>query len=266
MKKVLISLLFSTPAFALEPLVDSELSRIDGQSGITIETELMGQSTIGQIAYTDNDGDGLNHENSAGIYLSDISMDSTSMTMKIDVTSDGALNISITDITQGDIWIRDIAMGDAETSFGAVGLTDFVYDENGSYNIRFSPFDTGDGLNRAAIIFNLNMASSSFTTTFIDEAKFNSETGIAESGNTISYRTQFENFRAEDTAIYADDSVSDDGSEWLRMDIGSITGSAELQNISFGSIGNANAAQVLGTAGFSGINIENSSFIAISAH
>lgn len=259
-------MLFSAPILALEPLVDSELSRIDGQSGITIETELMGQSTIGEIAYTDHDGDGLNHADSAGIYLSDISMDATSMTMDIDVTSDGALNIKISDITQGDIWVRNIAMGDTETSFGAIGLTDFVYDKDGSYNIRLSPFDSGDGLNRAALIFNFNMANSSFTTTFIDEAKFNSTTGLAESGNTIFYKTQFNNFNAEDTSIYADDSVSDDSSEWLRMDIGSITGSVELQNISFGSIGSSTAPEVLGTAGFSGINIDNSSFIAISAH
>ncbi len=269
MKKILLSLLISNSAFALEPMFDEELSLVDGQSGITVETELMGTSTIGEIAYTDSDGNGTTHTDSAGIYLSDISLGQGSMKMEVDVTSEGALQVNISDIKQGDFWIRNIAMGDTDTTFGAIGITNFNYDTNGSYNVQFAPIDPdGDGIKQAGIVLNLNMANSSFDFTFIEEGKFD-VAGIATAGNTISYTTQFTDFVATDTTIYADDSVSSDGSEWIRVDLGSITGAAELQNISFGSIGAGGAivgAESIGTAGFSGISIENSSFIAISAH
>ena len=92
---------------------------------------------------------------------------------------------------------------------------------------------------------------------------------------TVSFTTQFDNFLATGTSIYADSSVSDDANEWIRVDLGSITGSAEFQNISFGTVdavGSTSSsvaitgAQSIGTAGFSNVSIENSSFIAISAH
>jgi len=269
MKKILLSLLISNSAFALEPMIDEELSLVEGQSGITVETELMGESTIGEVAYTDSDGNGTTHTNSAGIYLSDISIGQGSMKMEVDVTSDGTLQINISDIVQGDLWIRNIAMGDTDTTFGAVGITNFNYDPTGSYNVKFASIDPDlDGINEAGIILNLNMANSSFDFTFIEEGEFDAS-GVALKGNTISYTTQFTDFVATDTTIYADDRITPDGREWIRTDLGSITGSAELQNISFGSIGAGGAivgAETIGTAGFSGISIENSSFIAISAH
>jgi hypothetical protein len=267
MKKIILSLLISNSALALEPMFDEELGMVEGQSGITIETELMGESTIGEIAYTDSDGNGDNHTDSAGIYLSDISYSHGSAKLDIDVTAEGTLEIKISDIIQGDLWVRDISIGDANTSFGAVGFTNFKYDPLGSYNIKFATLDFG-GVKEAGIVLNLNMASSSFDYTFIEEAKFDSS-GMAIEGNTITYTTQFDNFVATNTTIYADDSITADGREWLRLDLGSIAGSAELQNISFGSIGAGGTvvgAESIGTAGFSGISIENSSFIAISAH
>lgn len=269
MKKIILSLLVSHSAFALEPMFDEELSLVDGQSGITIESELMGESTIGQISYTDSDGNGTTHTDSAGIYLSDISFGQSSMKMEVDVEADGTLGIKISDISQGDLWIRNIAMGDANTTFGAIGLTNFNYDPLGSYHVKFASIDPDlDGSYQAGIVLNLNMANSSFDFTFIEEAEFDAS-GMAIKGNTISYTTQFDNFIATDTTIYADDSITADGREWIRTDLGSITGAAELQNISFGSIGAGGAivgAESIGTAGFSGISIENSSFIAISAH
>lgn len=52
------------------------------------------------------------------------------------------------------------------------------------------------------------------------------------------------------------------------MDLGSITGSTRLEDISFSSVTDGVVAvpQILGSAGFSGINIEDTSFIAISGH
>ena len=269
MQKILLSLVISNSAFALEPMFDKELGEVDGQSGITIETELMGESTIGAIAYTDSDGNGGSHKNSAGIYLSDISIGQGSMKMEVDVTQNGNLELNISDIVQGDFWIRNIAMGDTDTTFGAIGITNFNYDSLGFYNVKFASIDPDlDGVTQAGIVLNLNMANSSFDFTFIEEGVFDAS-GRAISGNTISYTTQFDNFIATDTTIYADDSITADGREWIRTDLGSITGAAELQNISFGSIGAGGVivgAESIGTAGFSGISIENSSFIAISAH
>ncbi|MFT4764975.1 MAG: hypothetical protein ACI9OH_002081 [Oleispira sp.] len=269
MKKIILSLLISNSAFALQPMVDEELGAVDGQSGITIETELMGDTTIGSLQYIDSDGNGTTHTNSAGIFLSDISIGAGSMKMEADVTAEGTFEIKMSDIIQGDLWIRKIAIGDVDTSFGAIGITNFNYDPMGSYKVKFASIDPDlDGIMEAGIILNLDMANSSFDFTFIEEAEFDLS-GTAIAGNTISYTTQFDNFTATDTTIYADDSITSDGREWIRMDLGSITGSAELQNISFGSIGAGGAivgAESIGTAGFSGIDIQDTSFIAISAH
>ena len=128
MKKIILALFLSQSSFALEPLFDHELSNVEGQSGITIETEMMGTSTIGEIAYVDNDGNGTTHKDSAGIYLSDISFGPSSMTMEVDVTDDGTLNINVSDIVQGDFWVRDLAMGAKNSGFGAFGVTNFNYD------------------------------------------------------------------------------------------------------------------------------------------
>lgn len=269
-KKIVLCLLFSSSAFAMQSIDDAGLSSINGQAGITIETQLHDTTTIGSVSYTDGDGDGQGHTDSAGIYLSDISIDASSAKSKIDVFADGTLNIKISDIVQGDLWVRNIAIGDTRTSFGAVGVTNFNYDAAGSYNLKFASIDpNASGVSQAAMIFDFNMASSSFDFTFVDEAEF-SLIGDREliNGNTISYTTQFSDFRAEATTVYADNSLSSDGRDWIRMDLGSITGSARLEDISFGNVtaGVASTPSVLGSAGFSGIDIDDSSFIALSGH
>jgi hypothetical protein len=262
--KLIVGLIISTPVFALQPIADKELGFIEGQSGITVEIQQHGDSSIGSIAYTDGDGDGVAHTDAAGIYLSDITIGQSSMKVEMDILEEGTLNIKISDINQGDLWVRNLAMGDEDTSFGAFGITNFDYDKNGSYNIQFATIDPrNDGNTRAGIVLDFDMASSSYDFIFIDEAKFDDTDGTPIAGNTIAYHTQFSVFKAEKTKVYADDIVGD-GNEWVRVDLGSISGAAELQNISFGSIGGA--SEILGTAGFTGIDIQNSSFIAISAH
>ncbi|MEH6449213.1 MAG: DUF6160 family protein [Oleispira sp.] len=271
MEKIVLCLLCSSPSFALQSIDDAELGNIDGRAGITIETQLHDTTTIGAISYTDGDGDGLGHTNSAGIYLSDISIGASSAKSKVDVFSDGVLNIEISDIFQGDIWVRNIAMGDTETSFGAVGITNFNYDAAGTYNLKFAAIEDprGSGVDIAAIIVDFNMASSSFDFTFVDEAEF-SLIGDRQliNGNTISYTTQFSDFKAASTTVYADGSLSADGRDWIRMDLGSVSGSARLENISFSSVtaGVAADPDVLGSSGFSNISIDNTSFLALSGH
>jgi len=269
-KTIVLCLLFSTPALALQSINDEELSKIDGKAGITIESQLHDTSTIGEISYTDSDGDGDGHTDSAGIYLSDISIGASSAKTKIDVLSDGTLNIEISDIVQGDIWVRNIAMGDPDTSFGAVGITNFDYDEAGSYNIQFGIVDPdGDGINQAAIILDFNMASSSYDFTFIDEADF-SLVGAHEltNGHSFSYATQFSDFRAEATTVYADDSLSSDGRDWIKLVLGDITGSVRFDGIAFNSMVNgvAGTSEVLGSAGLSNIKVDPTGFLALSSH
>lgn len=268
-KKIVLSLLISAPAFAMQSIDDSELSNIEGRAGITIETQLHDTTTIGAISYTDGDGDGQVHTNSASVYLSDISIAASSAKSKVDVFEDGTLNIEISEIFQGDLWVRDIAMGDENSSIGAIGITNFNYDAAGTYNLRFAAINKGVGVDVAAIIFDFNMASSSFDFTFVDEAEFFA-TGERElkNGFTVSYTTQFSNFRAEATTVYADNTISSDGRDWVRMDLGSIAGAARLEGISFGRVkeGVASTTGVLGSAGFSGIDIDDTSFIALSGH
>ena len=156
--KVVLCLSFSSSVVALQSIDDAELSLIDGRAGITIESQLHDTSTIGAISYTDADGDGKGHTDSAGIYLSGISIGASSVKSKIDVLEDGTLNINISDIVQGDVWVRNIAMGDTETSFGAIGVTNFNFDSAGSYNVKFASVDlNASGVNQAAIIFDFNI-------------------------------------------------------------------------------------------------------------
>jgi hypothetical protein len=254
----------------MQSIDDAELSKIEGRAGITIETQLHDTTTVGQISYTDGDGDGQAHADSAGIYLTDISIAASSAKSKVDVFEDGTLNIEISEIFQGDLWVRDIAMGDENSSVGAIGITNFNYDAAGTYNLRFAAIDPANsGINIAAIIFDFNMASSSFDYTFVDEAEFFTTGGRElRNGYTVSYTTQFSDFKAEATTVYADNTISSDGRDWVRMDLGSITGAARLQDISFGSVeeGAVSALGVLGSAGFSGIDIDGTSFVALSGH
>lgn len=267
---IVLFLSFSAPVLAMQSINDEEMSRIDGKAGITIESKLQGTTTIGEVSLTDSDGDGRGHTDSAGIYLSDISIGAGSFKSKIDVLSDGTLNINVSDIVQGDLWVRNIAMGDPDTSFGAIGITNFNYDEAGFYNIQFGIADpNGDGVNQAALILDFNMASSSYDFTFVDEAKF-SLVGTHElaSGHTVSYTTQFNEFRAESTALYADDSLSIDGRDWVKVILGNITGSVRFSDISFNSVeaGVAGTSEVLGSAGLSNIKVDPTGFLALSGH
>lgn len=269
-EKTVLCLLCSASAFSMQSIDDAELSNIDGRAGITIETQLHDTTTIDSVTYTDGDGDGEGHTDSASISLSDISIGASSATTKIDVFADGVLNIEISDIVQGDLWIRKIAMGDEEASIGAMGITNFNYDAAGSYNVQLAIVDPmGNGANQAALIFDFDLANSSFDTTFIEEAEF-AVGGDREliNGNTISYRTQFGDFKALATTVYIDDALSPDDRAWIRMDLGSITGSARLENIAFGSIteGVMGTSEVFGSVGFGNINIEDTSFLAISGH
>jgi len=260
-KLVLLSSLISSSVFALQSIDDAELSNIEGRSGITIETQLHGTTTIGEAAYK--------HGN-AGIYLSDISFGASSAKSKIDIFEDGTLNIEISEIFQGDLWVRDISIGGKDASIGAVGITNFNYDAAGTYNLRFASIDSkATGIDIAAIIFDFNMASSSFDFTFVDEAEF-FLVGERElrNGFSLSYTTQFSDFRAEATTVYADNSISADGRDWVRMDLGSVKGAARLEDISFSRVeeGLVSSVSILGSAGFSGIDINDSSFVALTGN
>lgn len=266
MMKIILPLMllsFCSGVVAMESLDDESLGKVEGQAGITIETT-QGDLTIGEVRYTDGDGDGEFNTNPGNIVLSDISIGAGSMTTKIDVLDgvDGTfLNMEFSDISVGDIWVRSIALGDENTSFGAVGITNFNFDPTGSYNIRFGSYD--DGLERySAIIYNLDMADSSYDFTFIEEAEFAAD-GTLLDGLQLSYRNQFTNFVANDTRIYIDENIDVPGRPWARLSLGDIQGSVELQDLTLGT--GANAAQ-LGSVGFSGAQIQDSSFIAISAH
>lgn len=259
---IAIAAVLAQPAFSMQSIDDVELSSIDGRAGITIETQLHDTTTIGEVAYSDGNG--------AGIYLSDISIDKSSVKTKIDIFDEGVLNIKISDITQGDIWVRNIALGDPKTSFGAVGITNFDYDTQGSYNVKFAPVDpNGNGVKQAGIIFDIDMASSSFDFTFVDEAEFSQvgERGLIN-GNTISYRTIFSDFKAEATTVYIDNNLTSDGRNWARINLGSVSGAARFEDVSFGSVasGAVQDSAVLGSAGFSDLIIDNKSFIAITGH
>lgn len=263
MKAIIPLMLFSGSALAMQSLDDEMLGQVEGQAGITIETT-QGDLTIGEVRYTDADGNGTTHTNPGSIVLSDISIGASSLTTKIDVTDgvDGTfLNLEFSNITAGDIWVRNIALGDENTTFGAVGITNFNFDPTGSYNVAFGSYD--DGSERySAIIYNFDMADSSFDFTFVEEAEFASD-GTLLSGLQLRYKNQFTNFVANDTRIYIDDNIDVPGRNWARLSLGDIQGSVELQDLTLGT--GANATQ-LGSVGFSGAQIQDSSFIAISAH
>ena len=271
MKKIIAFYALSSSAvFAMEAMDDQDLGNVDAQDGVTIVQSINGQTTIDSISYLDDDGDGEAHTAAAGIYLSDISIDTSSFQLDIDVVSetDGDfLNINISNIVQGDLWVRDIALGATQSSVGAISITDYNYDTNGSYNIKIGNFDPdGDDStdnSYSAIIYNLDFASSSYKYTFVDEAEFDSNGNLID-GFLMSYDVQFTNFKTEDTTVSLDPTLSGDGKPWAKLSLGSITGAADFNDITFQQVGGA--PTVMGSAGFSGIQIQDNSFIAISAH
>jgi len=265
MKTIFPLMLFSSVTLALETLDDEALGYVDGQSGITIEA-IQGGITIDEIRYTDGDGNGTTHLNPGSIVLSDISIGESSVKTEIDVinTTDGSyLNLRFSDIQEGDIWVRNIALGDENTTFGAVGITNFFFDPTGSYTVRIGSYDPGGGADSyPAIIYNFDMASSSFDFTFVEEGEFAADGSLVD-GLQFGYTNQFRDFVANDTRIYLDDNIDGTDKPWAKLSLGDIQGSVELRNLTLGSGANA---RVMGSAGFSGAQIQDSSFIAITAH
>jgi len=266
MKKIIMPLMFlSSSVWALESLDDDVLGQVEGQAGITIET-LQGDISIDEVRYTDADGNGTTHTNSGSVVLSDISIGAGSVKTEIDVINSGDgsyLNLKFSDIQEGDIWVRSIALGDENTTFGAVGITNFYFDPDGSYSVRIGSYNPGGGADPyPAIIYNLDMADSSFDFTFVEEGIFDTD-GSLTSGLQLNYTNQFNDFVATDTRIYLDTNVDVAGRPWAKLSLGDIQGSAELQGLTLGTGANA---RVLGSTGFSGAQIDDSSFIAITAH
>lgn len=92
MKKIIITIsaLFPCLCFAgLISLEDSELQKINGQAGVTLETD--GHFTIAELAYTD-DGNTLQLENIEQGSQADISQNSLH-TQVVDIAADGRLQI-----------------------------------------------------------------------------------------------------------------------------------------------------------------------------
>jgi len=93
-------------SYALTPLVDDALSDVSGQSGLTVEMNTHGTTTIDEFRYTDENLDPDELIKGGSLSLRDIKLYSTKFSVDFDVTATEAIlklnSFSVTDMSFGD--------------------------------------------------------------------------------------------------------------------------------------------------------------------
>jgi hypothetical protein len=175
---ILFFLYVTTSASALESLSDSVLSKVQGQSGLTVEQSQL--LNVGKLSYTD-DGNSLDFEGLRISSQADINA-SSSQRYIMDIAADGSLSVLST-INPTQMHIDDIRINNSTGSFGDLTLnfeavTDFTIKgmNTGGLEGRFTT-----GISNAEMIWQTN--------------------GFAMSFNNIGFNASIENFTIEYDAI-----------------------------------------------------------------
>ena len=205
----------SFSAFSLERLSDSTLSRVQGQSGLTVEQSQL--LNIGNLSYTD-DGNSLNFEGLRVSSQTDVN-DTSSQQYIIDVTSDGALSVQAT-INPTQMHIDAIRINNSTGSFG-----DLTLDFESTTNFTVRGMSTG-GL------------EGDFTTGISNADMTWQTNGHAMSFNNIGFIASIDNFTFEYDAIDTTKGFSRTGLS-LGMDNFDFffsTGALSLAGVSLGEL------------------------------
>ncbi|CCK75459.1 conserved hypothetical protein [Oleispira antarctica RB-8] len=186
----LLGTLLPFSVFSLERLSDSTLSRVQGQSGLTIEQSQL--LNIGNLSYTD-DGNSLNVQGLRISSQTDINA-SSSQKYVMDITTDGALSVKTT-INPTQMHIDGIRINNSSGSFGDLTLnfesiTNFTIRGvstgglEGSFTTGISNADmiwqtNGHAMSFNNIAFNASVNNFTFEYDAIDNTKGFTRTGLA---------------------------------------------------------------------------------------
>ena len=199
MKKIIITIsaLFPCLCFAgLISLEDSELQKINGQAGVTLETD--GHFTIAELAYTD-DGNTLQLENIEQGSQADISQNSLH-TQVVDISADGRLQIRST-LAPTALQIGAVRINNSAASFGQFRLnysaesyltlgatTDSDNYVEGSYQTAISDAELIWTTNGNSLSFDDIGYNADISRLAISSATDGSRTGLGISLDEFSYR------------------------------------------------------------------------------
>lgn len=174
----LLGTLLPFSVFSLERLSDSTLSRVQGQSGLTIEQSQL--LNIGNLSYTD-DGNSLNVQGLRISSQTDINA-SSSQKYVMDITTDGALSVQTT-INPTQMHIDGIRINNSSGSFGDLTLN---FESITNFTIR--------GMSTGGL-------KGSFTTGISNADMIWQTNGHAMSFNNIAFNASVNNFTFEYDAI-----------------------------------------------------------------
>ncbi|MBQ0729074.1 MAG: hypothetical protein KBT75_00155 [Oleispira antarctica] len=174
----LLGTLLPFSVFSLERLSDSTLSRVQGQSGLTIEQSQL--LNIGNLSYTD-DGNSLNVQGLRISSQTDINA-SSSQKYVMDITTDGALSVQTT-INPTQMHIDGIRINNSSGSFGDLTLN---FESITNFTIR--------GMSTGGL-------EGSFTTGISNADMIWQTNGHAMSFNNIAFNASVNNFTFEYDAI-----------------------------------------------------------------
>jgi len=169
-----IGISISLSAYSLEQLSDSSLSRIQGQSGLTVEQSQL--INIGNLSYTD-DGNSVNVEGLRFSSQTDANA-TASRTYTLDVLEDGSLKIK-TDIKPTQMHVDGIRINNSAASFGDLTLN---YEAITDFTIR--------GMSTGGL-------EGNFTTGISNAELIWKTNGYAMSFDNIGYNASIDNFTLE---------------------------------------------------------------------
>ncbi len=169
-----IGISISLSAYSLEQLSDSSLSRVQGQSGLTVEQSQL--INIGNLSYTD-DGNSVNVEGLRFSSQTDANA-TASRTYTLDVLEDGSLKIK-TDIKPTQMHVDGIRINNSAASFGDLTLN---YEAITDFTIR--------GMSTGGL-------EGNFTTGISNAELIWKTNGYAMSFDNIGYNASIDNFTLE---------------------------------------------------------------------
>jgi len=169
-----VGISISLSAYSLEQLSDSSLSRIQGQSGLTVEQSQL--INIGNLSYTD-DGNSVNVEGLRFSSQTDANA-TASRTYTLDVLEDGSLKIK-TDIKPTQMHVDGIRINNSAASFGDLTLN---YEAITDFTIR--------GMSTGGL-------EGNFTTGISNAELIWKTNGYAMSFDNIGYNASIDNFTLE---------------------------------------------------------------------
>jgi len=270
-------------SYALTPLVDDALSDVSGQSGLTVEMNTHGTTTIDEFRYTDENLDPDELIKGGSLSLRDIKLYSTKFSVDFDVTATEAIlklnSFSVTDMSFGAIQfnydptlakINPLVLSSEaqkKSHYGGVGalyVNDFTIHKDAGISFKINT--AGD------FLFNTLLPAGSFfyltytdddydangDSTFAFDTNGDGETSTDDivGKNYISAKVVFDDFNIKDITF----SGKEDGAgAYLEVTLGDTDGAIAFNDINING-------KVIGSAGLENIKTDPVSYLHIRGH